>query len=79
MAVEAEVVEVCFYCLADTGIDPAAKYVLLGVTTMTVSRWELGTMRVGHSGWLDVMMSLLELRQRQGLGSVDATTAGEVK
>jgi hypothetical protein len=29
MAVEVEIVEVCFYCLADVGIEPGGKYVLL--------------------------------------------------
>lgn len=38
MAVEVEIVEVCFYCLVDVGIDSAAKYVLLTKSSDSQSR-----------------------------------------
>ncbi len=38
VAAEVEIVEVCFYCLADVGIDPSARYVLLAKSSESQSR-----------------------------------------
>jgi hypothetical protein len=53
MAVEVEIVETCFYCLADVGIDPAAKYVLLTKSSDSQSRsishllcWQIAVKKV---------------------------------